>query len=532
MIKQLPTLVPQEKTQQQSNKSCLKHGNIMYPIVCHMKAFPVFIPKYSLYFPWPSDGVKTSVLSNPVKTGNTPEHIDPHLNHVSWSSTSSSTFNSSPIHSKRNGTSTLGIITQSKKTKLHVADKERGNDSTSIFDLPSDNTTPISPSANSLQFPYSSSSDQSGNLGQTNEKSLNKADYHGDMYGINRDGKQPNNESSVGFSQLEETQSKSIIEDYTQFACYKPIYISAIRDYSGFLTTETPIHSEKQAIQSSLVNEENPEKKVNLNSTSIEEREEGEISSCDSLPGDLDSEHDSVSASITNLSNDKTAEQKNRSIGNNKMGETTLPASHSKNSSTIDSDAKKWPNDLFESDPAQSPSNTNDSKFENSSPQENIRDSRYENSQTAIRDENDNSAIHNEEKNDYFRGSDDDYDSEYRQRHRHRHRSDHDYERDQQSRRHSSRSYSSKRRHSKEEEDEEDGDDGEEEESTSQSDLEEENSMLEKLRKVSHLWRKKERWLSKFPSEEGEVPIENVKKSFFTKEGIDLLSKSSLIHSS
>ena len=56
--------------------------------------------------------------------------------------------------------------------------------------------------------------------------------------------------------------------------------------------------------------------------------------------------------------------------------------------------------------------------------------------------------------------------------------------------------------------------------------------MLEKLRKVSHLWRKKERWLSKFPSEEGEVPIENVKKSFFTKEGIDLLSKSSLIHSS
>ena len=61
-------------------------------------------------------------------------------------------------------------------------------------------------------------------------------------------------------------------------------------------------------------------------------------------------------------------------------------------------------------------------------------------------------------------------------------------------------------------------------ESTSQSDLEEEAANLKKLREVSHRWRKRERWLESLPSEEGEVPLSEMKISFFKREGIDIKS--------
>ena len=63
-------------------------------------------------------------------------------------------------------------------------------------------------------------------------------------------------------------------------------------------------------------------------------------------------------------------------------------------------------------------------------------------------------------------------------------------------------------------------------ESTSQSDLEEESANLKKLRDVSHRWRKRERWLESLPSEEGEVPLSEMKISFFKREGIDIKSLS------
>lgn len=527
MIIQLPTIVPQERAYQQSNESCLKHGNIMYPMACHLKAIPVFIPKYSLYFPRSSHEGRPSMILNPFKTWNTPQQMDTPLQNVSLTNSSADTVNSSLLKSKREGWGALDIGPQSKKVRFHMDEKERNGSSSSIFDLPSENAT-VSTSAHSLQFPFSSS-EQSGTLVQMNEKSLNKAYDDGVVGCIHRCDNQLDKESSVSPYPMEETQGKAVREDYTQFACHQPIHMPTIKDYSGFLTTETSANSEKQAMQSSLVKEESSEKTENPNPASIEEREEGEISSCDSLPGDLDSENGIAEASITNLSNNETVDLKNHSIGNSKKGETTLPSSHSKNSSSaIDSDAKKWPNDLFESYSDQSPSNPKENKLGNASPR-NTGDSRYANHQmnssnggTGDKD--------NEEKDDFAHSSDDDdgdeyseYRYQYRHQHRHRHRNDHDYERDQQSKRHDSRSYYSKDRHSK---------DDEEEESTSQSDLEEENSMLEKLRKVSHLWRKKERWLSKLPSEEGEVPIENVKKSFFIKEGIDLMSSSSITHSS
>ena len=496
-----------------------------------MKAIPVFIPKYSLYFPHSSHEGRPSMILNPFKTGNTPQHIDPHLHNGSLTNTSADTVNSSIIKSKREGWGALDIGPQSKKVKFQMDEKERNSSSTSIFDLPSENAA-VSRSERSIQFPFTSS-DQSGTLVQANERSLNKAydDDDGAMDGIHRYGSQLSKESSVSPYPKEETQGKANIEDYTQFACHQPIQMSTIKDYSGFLSTETSTHSEKQAMQSSLVKEENTENMVNLIPASIEEREEGEISSCDSLPGDLDSENGIVEVSDTNLSNDKTVNLKSHSMGSSKKGETTLLANHSTNSSsTINSDTKKWPNDLFESYSDQSPSNQKHSKFENSSSRD-TGNSRYDNHQTNSSDTDDTDDTgekDNEEKDDFAHSSDDDNDddSEYRYQHRHQHRhryrDDHEYERDQQSRRHDSRSYYSKDRHSIEEE----------EESTSQSDSEEENSMLEKLRKVSHLWRKKERWLSKLPSEEGEVPIENVKKSFFIKEGIDLMSSSSVTHSS
>ena len=519
MIIQLPTIVPQERMYQQSSKSCLKHGNMMYSIACHLKAIPVFIPKYSLYFPHSSHGGRPSMILNPFKTWNTPQHIDPHLHNGSLASTSADAVNSPISKSKREGWGALDIGPQSKKVKFNMDEREKNRSATSIFELPSENAA-VSRSTCPLQFPLTSS-EQSETLVQVNEKSLNKAyDDDGAMDGTHRYGNQLNMESSVSPYPKEEAQGKTVIEDYTQFACHQPIHMSAIKDYSGFLSTETSTHSEKQAMQSSLVKGENSEKIVNLNPASIEEREEGEISSCDSLPGDLDEENDIVEASITNLSNDKTVNLKNHSIGNNKKGEATLLTSQSKNysSSTINSDTKKWPNDLFESYSDQSPSNQKDSKLGNSSPRD-TGDSRYENHQTNSSDTGDNGEKDGFDHSSGDEEDDDDY-SEYRyqrrHQHRYRHRNDHDYERDQQIKRQDSRSYYSKDRHSIEEE------------STSQSDSEEENSMLEKLRKVSHLWRKKERWLSKLPSEEGEVPIENVKKSFFIKEGIDLTSSSSI----
>ena len=121
MIIQLPTIVPQERTYQQSSKSCLKHGNMMYSIACHLKAIPVFIPKYSLYFPHSSHGGRPSMILNPFKTWNTPQHNDPHLHNGSLASTSADAVNSSISKSKREGWGALDIGRQCGVCRFFLA---------------------------------------------------------------------------------------------------------------------------------------------------------------------------------------------------------------------------------------------------------------------------------------------------------------------------------------------------------------------------------------------------------------------------
>lgn len=546
-----------------ANIHSLHHGNAMYSIVCQLKAFPVFIPKHSAYFPSATGGTRPSMILNPFKSGGTSDNKGFQLKTLSLTDISPENLAYSRIKNKREAPNDPDSSPQSKKSQPQVVDHSWNSSSPSSLDFPAQNASTSSSSLNSLRLSYAP--EKGDSLLPTNE--MRSAEpFHEKMIGTSSKNSIPSSKDpSTGLPPKEEKDCQGGIEDYTQYACHQPIPISAIKDYSGFLPQETPSQHEKQETQTNLGEKQSIGGQLSINLTFKDEREEGEISSGDSISDEFDFKYGSLPLDPSHLPTEEKGDLQH-ATGDRKAGDAQTALSHSKGHAASSSDDKKWPNDLFEAQFDHDLSHSSEKQPKPSSSRDN-QDPRYEDhpnhdSESNPSDKNngyysngyyhyhqqhypsDEKMDEEEDANDSESGeykeeeedhdydeygfayvSDDDYYSEYRHQHRHRHGHNHSYDRDQQSRRHDSRSASSKDWHSKKSKEGE-----KEEESTSQSDFEEHYPILNKLRRVSHQWRKKERWLSSLPSEEGEVPIENVKKSFFLKEGIDLASRTKTNH--
>ena len=500
----------------------------MYSIICDLDVIPVFVPQYSLYFFSRIDFARPSIIINPYKPGNTNTFTTQQSNNGAVASISLNNSSFSRIQYKRGESEDPSISLQSKRTKAQITDKQESDSSPISSVQPSNIVSSFSTTSSVVFFAYPRISDP---LLQTTGEKSKEVQSKDVICNTSKDDSEHNQLFLADIHSTKENNGNRVVDDYTEFASHKPIQTSTIKDYSVFLPLQHSPSNVKQDLQRNAVKEGTSEIATYLHLSSKDEREEGEISSYDSVSSDTNIEDNSMPFVSNRESNDKDAHQ-NSSEGDRKAVEVKFSSRHSKNVfSTPSIEDEKWSNDMFESslDLSQSNPNTSQSRYSNHQEMKDKQRKYHQGDADGVSDSNSSLSYHRYY-DGYYNGydydynyeygyNDDDHDSDYRQKHRHRHRHRHRYDYsldfEQSHQRHDSKSSHYRSGHSKEMMDEE---------STSQSDFEEYPPNFEKLRKVSHLWRKKERNLSGLPLEEGEVPIENVKKSFFKKEGINLMS--------